>query len=402
MPNLRPFDIDIRPAIRLAVASLILAIGLRTWLVIGLIEPVTVAGSSMVPTLQGGDRLWIDRTALLWRHPERWEIVVARNPSDASELCIKRIVGLPGERVALRDGDVLIDGAVVVKSVDEQLALRQWVYCTSQNRLKMPAFSAAGTLPQDSGIDSYSEAGEGASDGRWQPEVATRWRLDGSVWRHRAQPSDGIDWLCYEHPRSEPITDDVTLNLGLTRRLNLVDEFMFAAELHARGNGSLRLAIDDGTATAEVTLRLPEGELTVVESKRHSFVVQMSARSRERLLRGEVQLEFTNFDQQLLLVIDGRVELRRPWPRTTAAGTARPVSIGAQGLDVQLTDLTLYRDIYHSSHAVGTPPPLSARWQLGPDEYFLLGDNSPVSLDSRLWGPVPRSLLIGKPLLGGR
>lgn len=372
MPSLRPFDIDIRSAIRLAVASLILAIGLRTWLVMGLIEPVTVAGSSMVPTLHGGDRLWIDRTALLWRLPERWEVVVARNPSDASELCIKRIVGLPGERVALRDGDVLVDGAVVVKSVGEQLALRQILHR------------------------------EDASDGRWRPVVATRWRFDGSVWRHRAQPSDGIDWLRYEHPRSEPITDDVPFNVGLTRRLNLVDEFMLAAELLARGNGSLRLAIDDGTATAEVALRLPKGELTVVESKQHSSVVQISARSRERLLRGKVQIVFTNFDQQLLLVIDGHVELRRPWPRTTASGTARPVSIGVQGLDVQLTDLTLYRDIYHSGHAVGAPPPLSARWQLGSDEYFLLGDNAPISLDSRLWGPVPGRLLIGKPLLGGR
>ncbi len=369
MPSLRTFY----PAIRLAVTCLILAIGLRTWLVMGLIEPVTVAGSSMVPALQGGDRLWIDRTAMLWRPPKRWDVVVARNPTDAAELCVKRVVGLPGESVALRGGDVLVDGAVVVKSIEEQLALRQKVHSE--------------VLPP-----------QRASDQRWQPDAATRWRSIDGAWHHPAQPNGTLDWLRYEHSHSEPITDDVAFNVGLTRRLNLVDEFMLSAELSVQGEGLLCLALDDGTSNVEIKLRLPEGELAVVEGRRRIFVARITFPSRERLMRGKVHIEFSNFDQQLLLVIDDRVELRRAWPQAKAAGTVRPMSIGAQGLDVELRNLTLYRDIYYSSHAVGAPPPLAAHWQLGPDEFFLLGDNSPVSLDSRLWGPIPGRLLVGKPL----
>jgi len=368
MPSLRP----IYPAIHLAVACLILAMGLRTWLVIGWIEPVTVAGSSMVPTLQNGDRLWIDRTALLWHRPQRWEVVVARNPYDASELCVKRIVGLPGEQVALRDGDVLVEGAVVVKSIAAQRALRQIVHR------------------------------EERSDRRWHAEQATGWRWDETSWQHRAQsgsqPNRDIQWLHYQQRPAQPITDDVPSNAGLSRKLHLVDDFFLSAELIVQGSGSLRLTIDDGTATAAINLRLPEGQLTLVASKQRSSVWRLSARSLERLVRGKVQVEFSNFDQQLLLVIDQHVELRRPWPRTKAAGTARPVSIGAQGLSVRLRNLTLYRDLYHSSQAVGAPPPQVAHWQLGPDDYFLLGDNAPVSLDSRLWGPVSGRLLVGKPL----
>ena len=322
----------------------------------GLIEPVTVAGSSMVPTLQNGDRLWIDRASQIWRQPKRWEVVVARNPHEGAELCIKRIVGLPGERVALRDGNVLVDGAVVVKSSTQRHALRQVIHRESPG----------------------------------QAEESSRWQLDDGVWS-------------YQHPRSLPITDDVVFNTGLTRKLNLVDEFLLAAELRVQGTGDfyqgkLRLFLDDGTSTAEVELRLPEGEIKVTENNGHSLVIQLSARSRERLLRGKSQLEFSNFDQQLLLVIDGRVELRLPWPQTKAAGTARPVSIGAKGLDLWLGEVTLYRDSYHSSHAVGTLPPPETNWQLGPDEYFLLGDNPPISRDSRQWGPVPGRLLVGKPL----
>jgi len=100
-------------AIRPVVACLLLALGLRTWLVMGLIEPVTVAGCSMAPTLEHGEALWIDRTAFQWRLPRRWEVIVARNPTDGTELCVKRIVGLPGETVSFRGGQLFIDGETV-------------------------------------------------------------------------------------------------------------------------------------------------------------------------------------------------------------------------------------------------------------------------------------------------
>jgi type IV secretory pathway protease TraF len=75
--------------------------------------------------------------------------------------------------------------------------------------------------------------------------------------------------------------------------------------------------------------------------------------------------------------------------------------MGAQGLAVRLDNLTLYRDLYYGTQAVGVRPPLTGAWRLAADEYFLLGDNAPVSLDSRRWGPVPRRLVVGK-LLGSR
>lgn len=111
MPNTR----TLHAVIRLAVACLILAIGLRTWLVMGLIEPVIVSGSSMVPTLRPGDRLWIDRLAWKWREPRRWEVVVVRNPALGDELCVKRIVGLPGETLLLRAEALLVDGRPLLR-----------------------------------------------------------------------------------------------------------------------------------------------------------------------------------------------------------------------------------------------------------------------------------------------
>ena len=66
--------------------------------------------------IHGGDRLLIDRTAYELRKPRRWEPVVFRSPDDG-QLTVKRVVGLPGETIELRDGDVWIDGRVATKSL---------------------------------------------------------------------------------------------------------------------------------------------------------------------------------------------------------------------------------------------------------------------------------------------
>ncbi|MGI9428223.1 MAG: signal peptidase I [Bythopirellula sp.] len=414
MPTLRQFY----PAIRLVVCCLVLAIGLRTWLMMGLIEPVTVAGSSMVPALHGAavtavcpqcehqflvgtefaavtpnvpcpqcdllrvplnglrsqrsDRLWVDRTSLFWQAPQRWDIVVARDPTAATEMCVKRIVGLPGEQIGLRDGNVLVNNEVVPKRLEERRALRQRVHR------------------------------EQLGSQRWQPDDARRWQLEDNVWKHSDSPDESTTWLQYQHPRALGITDDVTYNAGLTRKLNLINEFMLSTEMHAQGEGSISFDLDDGSASAQIVLRLPQGSVSLLESKQRGPTYQLSAPSRARLTGGSVLVELSNFDFELLLVIDGRVELRRRWPRLKAVGTTRPFSIGVRGLQLRLRELTVYRDIFHSSRAIGAVSPPGTRWQLAPGEYFLLGDNGPVSIDSRVWGPVSARLLLGKPLFSGR
>jgi signal peptidase I len=102
-------------AIGLAIAAVVS----HTWLLMGLFVPVTVSGSSMEPTLRPGQRLVVDRSAFTIRLPRRWEVVVFRCPNRADELCVKRIVGLPGESVALIDGEVFVNGLRVLKRVDD-------------------------------------------------------------------------------------------------------------------------------------------------------------------------------------------------------------------------------------------------------------------------------------------
>jgi len=71
---------------------------------------INVPTGSMMDTIQRGDRIITLRLAYLFSEPERGDIVVFPNP-DTGVLNIKRIIGLPGETLEIRDGKVYIDGS---------------------------------------------------------------------------------------------------------------------------------------------------------------------------------------------------------------------------------------------------------------------------------------------------
>ena len=72
-------------------------------------EPVLIEGDSMYPTLHNGERIVLEKLTYYLQEPARGDIVVCFYPGHAVSR-VKRIVGLPGERVSIRNGAVLIDG----------------------------------------------------------------------------------------------------------------------------------------------------------------------------------------------------------------------------------------------------------------------------------------------------
>lgn len=96
--------------LRLGVLFATLVLLTNTFVAIGWLRPIVVAGDSMAPTLQAGQRVLVRR----WREPQRWDVVVLQSPTGEDELLVKRIVGLPGERITLLAGGVWIDGRRVL------------------------------------------------------------------------------------------------------------------------------------------------------------------------------------------------------------------------------------------------------------------------------------------------
>ena len=74
------------------------------------LQPVKVEGIAMEPALKDGDRIFIDRKVDALK---RGDIVVFYYPADPAKSYIKRIVGLPGEAVEIREGKVLVNGTAL-------------------------------------------------------------------------------------------------------------------------------------------------------------------------------------------------------------------------------------------------------------------------------------------------
>lgn len=98
-------------AIKTIALSGVLAFGIRTFVA----EARYIPSGSMLPTLQINDRLIIDKLTYEFRDPQRGDIVVF-SPTDElkrqnfKDAFIKRVIGLPGETVEVKDGQVLING----------------------------------------------------------------------------------------------------------------------------------------------------------------------------------------------------------------------------------------------------------------------------------------------------
>lgn len=72
-------------------------------------QPFIVNGASMVPAYTNGEYLIIDEASYyFFREPERGEVVVFRYPLNPKQFFIKRIIGLPNERVEIRNGEVAL------------------------------------------------------------------------------------------------------------------------------------------------------------------------------------------------------------------------------------------------------------------------------------------------------
>lgn len=90
--------------------DLAVALGLALVIIIFLYQPVKVEGTSMNPLLSDQERIFINKFIYHFEPIDRGDVVVFWYPLDRSKSFIKRVVGLPGETVEIREGKVYVDG----------------------------------------------------------------------------------------------------------------------------------------------------------------------------------------------------------------------------------------------------------------------------------------------------
>lgn len=93
------FDVTLNIVIIVAIVGII-----RTFIV----SPFQIEGNSMVNTLEHKEYIVINKFRYLFGEPQRGDIVVFRPPTDEAKYYVKRVIGLPGDTVVVRDGKVFI------------------------------------------------------------------------------------------------------------------------------------------------------------------------------------------------------------------------------------------------------------------------------------------------------
>jgi signal peptidase I len=100
---------------RLLLRDLIFALMIAVLVLVFIVQPVKVEGTSMLPRLHDGERIFVNK--LIYYDEYRWapkiergDIVVFWFPDDPSKSYIKRVIGLPGDTVELHEGVVRVNG----------------------------------------------------------------------------------------------------------------------------------------------------------------------------------------------------------------------------------------------------------------------------------------------------
>lgn len=103
---------------RLLFRDLVFALMIAALVVVFIVQPVKVEGTSMLPRLHDGERIFVNK--LIYYDEYRWapkvdrgDIVVFWFPDDPSKSYIKRVVGLPGDTIEMRDGTVQVNGSQI-------------------------------------------------------------------------------------------------------------------------------------------------------------------------------------------------------------------------------------------------------------------------------------------------
>ena len=90
--------------VRFAFIAIAVVIPIRIFIA----QPFIVSGSSMFPTFKNGDYLVVDEISYRLKNPERFDVIIFRYPHDQTKYFIKRISGLPNEKIDIKEGIITV------------------------------------------------------------------------------------------------------------------------------------------------------------------------------------------------------------------------------------------------------------------------------------------------------
>ena len=326
-----------------------------------------------------GDRILVHKWVAAfagWLGPRRWDVIVFRDPASPDENYIKRVAGLPGERIEILDGDVFVNGVVAHKPEFVQRGL--WNVVHDQDHLGVDAATGEIDPPW------RTASGDGWR-GMNRRELIFQPRAAGDSASLQFAPAHSSRYLHdvsgYNGPAADSPVNDVRISAEL--RLAATCEFQWEIRRDADrmrfrlcGDGRLRITLDRG-----------DGARTLVERS------MTGAPSADGPLQAHVA--FACVDWQIRCDVDGEAvfrssaaefapDLERLRSRTRVDPPA--LRMQASGGLVEVRGLRVDRDVYYTySPSASQRAGPGSEFALADGSYFVLGDNSAHSHDSREW-----------------
>ena len=90
--------------------DLVVSVAVSAFIIVFLYQPVRVEGTSMLPVLEDQDRLFINKIAYRVGEIHAGDVVVFQYPRDHAKSYIKRVIALPGDRMRIDQGQVVVNG----------------------------------------------------------------------------------------------------------------------------------------------------------------------------------------------------------------------------------------------------------------------------------------------------
>lgn len=137
-PPVQPAASRSRSSLMVAwLRDLIISLAISCFIIIFLYQPVKVEGTSMMPSLDDQERIFVNKFVYRWEPIERGDIVVFRYPRDPSKSFIKRVIAVGGDRVSIIRGRVYVNE----KPVEEDYVPQEYEDLRSYQEILVPPHS---------------------------------------------------------------------------------------------------------------------------------------------------------------------------------------------------------------------------------------------------------------------
>lgn len=362
--------------------------------------------------VHGGNKILVNKLIYKFTDPQRFDVMVFKYPIEPGRNFIKRVVGLPNERLKIEHGDLFVNGKRVVKRPEIQEKIWHGIY--DQN---YPS--------QDGKAEPWHED----STGRW---VIRRRGQGGEKMIEDAGKREGTELAVIKNPSL--IAPNAFIAASAPRRTrisyatvvrdtygynptakegnsqyspdgeHIVVDLAAKLEVIPLGKkGPIVLGITENSSPLTITIPVEGTTYTLEREAAPHFKAVKVTKEGPPLKVGEINtVEYSWCDRRARVIVNGTEVISWDDPDGKTQPTSSGVYLEASESGAIFQQVKLFRDIYYYLQG-GDSAPANVEWDsetkeiiIPEDSYICFGDNCPNSKDSRSWGYVNRGHLVGR------